>query len=113
MRAKVGWAVTFALTFIILGGGLAFERWREAQSLAGKVQWLDLNDANTCESLFGLVGSKQAWAHILVYPDVGPCFLYVFYGMYDAIFQSFCYWLMSALSNKPNTMYALPPTPPH
>jgi len=37
---------------------------------------------------------------------IGPCFLYVFYGMYDAVFQSLCYWAMGALSNDPATMYA-------
>lgn len=35
---------------------------------------------------------------------VGPCFLYIFYGMYDAAFQSLCYWAMGALSNDPATM---------
>ncbi|KAG0296307.1 hypothetical protein BGZ98_001020 [Dissophora globulifera] len=30
---------------------------------------------------------------------VGPLFLYIFYGLNDAAWQTFCYWLMGALSN--------------
>ncbi|KAF9971903.1 hypothetical protein BGZ65_010134 [Modicella reniformis] len=30
---------------------------------------------------------------------VGPLFLYVFYGLNDAAWQTYCYWLMGALSN--------------
>ena len=33
--------------------------------------------------------------------SVGPILLYVFYGAYDAFWQSFCYWLMGARSNSP------------
>ncbi|KAJ1983086.1 hypothetical protein H4R33_004899 [Dimargaris cristalligena] len=29
----------------------------------------------------------------------GPFFLYLFYGMMDAVFQAYCYWLMGTLSN--------------
>ncbi len=32
---------------------------------------------------------------------VGPCFLYIFYGMYDAFWQGFTYWLLGALCNTP------------
>ena len=34
----------------------------------------------------------------------GPCFVYIFYGMYDVIFESLCYWAMGALSNDPEVM---------
>ncbi|KAF8938504.1 major facilitator superfamily domain-containing protein [Dissophora ornata] len=30
---------------------------------------------------------------------VGPLFLYIFYGLNDAAWQTYCYWLMGALSN--------------
>ncbi|KAG0337167.1 hypothetical protein BG000_005737 [Podila horticola] len=30
---------------------------------------------------------------------VGPLFLYMFYGLNDAAWQTYCYWLMGALSN--------------
>ncbi|KAF9186469.1 hypothetical protein BGZ51_001997 [Haplosporangium sp. Z 767] len=30
---------------------------------------------------------------------VGPLFLYLFYGLNDAAWQTYCYWLMGALSN--------------
>ncbi|KMU76694.1 hypothetical protein CISG_05837 [Coccidioides immitis RMSCC 3703] len=31
---------------------------------------------------------------------VGPIFLYFFYGAYDALWQSFCYWLIGTMSNS-------------
>ena len=31
----------------------------------------------------------------------GPCFLYIFYGMYDAFWQGYTYWLLGALCNTP------------
>ncbi|KAF9897900.1 hypothetical protein BX616_004792 [Lobosporangium transversale] len=30
---------------------------------------------------------------------IGPLFLYIFYGLNDAAWQTYCYWLMGALSN--------------
>ncbi|KAG9067764.1 hypothetical protein KI688_011351 [Linnemannia hyalina] len=30
---------------------------------------------------------------------VGPLFLYMFYGLNDAVWQTYCYWLMGVLSN--------------
>ncbi|KAG0304632.1 hypothetical protein BGZ97_001392 [Linnemannia gamsii] len=30
---------------------------------------------------------------------IGPLFLYIFYGLGDAAWQTYCYWLMGALSN--------------
>ncbi|KMU88769.1 hypothetical protein CIHG_06437 [Coccidioides immitis H538.4] len=34
------------------------------------------------------------------YIAVGPIFLYFFYGAYDALWQSFCYWLIGTMSNS-------------
>ncbi|THH13136.1 hypothetical protein EW146_g7055 [Bondarzewia mesenterica] len=79
-RAKLGWVITFTMTMSIYGGGYAFQKWANAK---GKMNWLDFSDASEF---------------------VGPCFLYVFYGMYDAVFQSLCYWAMGALSNDPGTI---------
>ncbi|EDK43990.1 hypothetical protein LELG_02169 [Lodderomyces elongisporus NRRL YB-4239] len=32
---------------------------------------------------------------------VGPVFLYIFYGLYDAIFQTYVLWTLGAMSNNP------------
>ncbi|KIJ24610.1 hypothetical protein M422DRAFT_39088 [Sphaerobolus stellatus SS14] len=78
-RAKVGWVITFVLTFAIYGGGFAFQKWTNQRPK----NFLDFSNVSEF---------------------VGPCFLYIFYGMYDAIFQSLCYWTMGALSNNPHTI---------
>lgn len=31
---------------------------------------------------------------------VGPMFLYIFYGLYDAAWQTSIYWFMGAMSNN-------------
>ena len=35
---------------------------------------------------------------------VGNLFLYMFYGLLDATFQTYAYWLMGALSNEPRKL---------
>ncbi|GKT93009.1 MFS transporter [Colletotrichum tofieldiae] len=32
--------------------------------------------------------------------STGPIFLYIFYGAYDSLWQSYCYWLMGTQSNS-------------
>ncbi|RKP28067.1 major facilitator superfamily domain-containing protein [Syncephalis pseudoplumigaleata] len=34
----------------------------------------------------------------------GPIVLYTFYGLLDAILQSWCYWIMGALTNEPSVL---------
>ncbi|KAG0224892.1 hypothetical protein BGW41_004921 [Actinomortierella wolfii] len=46
--------------------------------------------------------TKQTPGHdyeVLKADYVGPLFLYMFYGLNDAAWQTYCYWLMGALSN--------------
>jgi len=83
MRAKIGWGIVFVLTMVIWGGGYAFQVWYNQMHLIHEVGWLDFDDAKAF---------------------VGPCFLYFFYGFYDACFQSICYWAMGSLSNSPLTL---------
>ncbi|KIJ50116.1 hypothetical protein M422DRAFT_245919 [Sphaerobolus stellatus SS14] len=78
-RAKLGWVIAFVLTFAIYGGGFAFQKWADQRPKS----FLDFSDVSEF---------------------VGPCFLYICYGMYDALFQSLCYWTMGALSNDPYTI---------
>jgi len=79
-RARVAWCFLFTTGMGIWGGGYAFQKWFDHRMA---------------------MGFKQT---IIDYTDsvsVGPMFLYIFYGCYDAFWQSFCYWLVGASSNSP------------
>lgn len=78
-RAKVAWAALFVLTFAIWGGGYAFQR----------TYTRDLVSADTY--------TKLDWTDS---GYVGPMFLYMFYGFYDAAWQTTVYWFMGAISNN-------------
>ncbi|OKL60714.1 hypothetical protein UA08_03984 [Talaromyces atroroseus] len=75
-RARVGWIFLFVTGICIWGGGYAFQKW---SSNRNRKQDIDFT-----------------WSSI----SVGPMFLYIFYGTYDAFWQSFCYWLIGAQSNS-------------
>ncbi|KAE8146376.1 major facilitator superfamily domain-containing protein [Aspergillus avenaceus] len=78
MRAKINFALLFALTLGIWGGGYAFQkRYTRAQTDANQV--------------------KMDWTSK---GYVGPMFLYMFYGFYDAVFQTCAYWFMGSLTNN-------------
>ena len=40
-------------------------------------------------------------------PFVGPCFLYLFSGFMDAVWQCFTYWVMGSVSNDLSTLAVL------
>lgn len=79
-RARLNWLFLFVTGMAIWGGGYAFQLWYDRRVAEGKKQDVDFTDSSI---------------------SVGPMFLYIFYGMYDAFWQSFCYWLMGAQSNSP------------
>ncbi|PYH76972.1 hypothetical protein BO82DRAFT_406582 [Aspergillus uvarum CBS 121591] len=61
-----------------LDGGYAFQRGVDSQGAdSPRVDYLD--------------GSRY----------LGPMFLYFFYGVYDSFWQSYCYWMIGALSSSP------------
>lgn len=70
-RAKVAWVVMFVLTFAIWGGGYVFQR---------KYTRKDTERKNHFEYDWNTPGY------------VGPMFLYMFYGFYDAAWQTCVYW---------------------
>ncbi|KAJ6008276.1 MFS general substrate transporter [Penicillium herquei] len=80
IRARVAWVFLFATGMAIWGGGYAFQKWSSARMAQGLKQDIDYTDSPT---------------------SIGPIFLYIFYGAYDAFWQSFCYWLVGARSNSP------------
>jgi hypothetical protein len=79
-RAKVAWIFLFVTGLAIWGGGYSFQVWSTNRINSGLKQDIDFS-----------------WSSI----SVGPIFLYIFYGAYDAFWQSFCYWLIGARSNSP------------
>jgi hypothetical protein len=71
LRARIAWAVLFALTMAIWGGGYAFQKRYTREEAATKgFQVMDW--------------TTPGYA--------GPMFLYMFYGFYDAAFQTCVYW---------------------
>jgi hypothetical protein len=67
MRAKLIFVLLFVLTMAIWGGGYAFQKKYTRDSVTPTMDW-----------------SSSGY--------VGPMFLYMFYGFYDASFQTFSYW---------------------
>ncbi|KAJ5316512.1 hypothetical protein PENANT_c019G04851 [Penicillium antarcticum] len=80
MRARVAWVFLFVTGMAVWGGGYVFQKWSDRRLERGLKQDIDYTDSDI---------------------SVGPIFLYIFYGAYDAFWQSFCYWLMGAQSNSP------------
>jgi MFS family permease len=82
-RARISIVSLFALTFIIWGSGYAWQRQQVSREVAAaqeeseKVDWED--------------GGKKF---------IGPMFLYLFYGLFDAVWQTSVYWYMGALTNS-------------
>jgi len=78
IRAKASFVVLFILTFAIWGGGYAWQRKQVAREVVEskeveyqRVDWTD--------------GGERY---------IGPMFLYMFYGFYDAAWQTCIYWLV-------------------
>ena len=86
-RARVGWVLLFVSGMIIWGGGYGFQKWSDAFH-----KWADHYSTPLEVKYIDFTQSR-------IY--TGPTFLYMFYGMYDAFWQAFCYWLMGAQSNSP------------
>ncbi|EOO01196.1 putative unc93-like protein [Phaeoacremonium minimum UCRPA7] len=79
-RAKIGWAILFITGMAIWGGGYKFQIWEDWRLEHGHKQDIDYK----AHSVF-----------------LGPMFLYFFYGVYDAFWQSYCYWIIGAQSHSP------------
>ena len=79
MRAKIALVVLFTLTMTIWGGGYAFQR--------------NYNRAETVAVNF----VKMDWTTT---GYIGPMFLYIFYGFFDAAWQTCVYWFIGSLSNN-------------
>ncbi|KAL3685999.1 hypothetical protein R1sor_004021 [Riccia sorocarpa] len=81
-RAEIGLVVLLILTTTTWGGGYAFQRSFTRRSVFLLEQKIDLKD------------SRQF---------AGPVTLYTCYGFFDAFWQTYCYWIMGALTNDTRT----------
>lgn len=78
-RAKAFHIFVFVITMAIWGGGYDFQKqFTRAESESGDVEAMDWTDG----------------------AYIGPMFLYMFYGIFDAIWQTYVYWLLGALTNS-------------
>jgi hypothetical protein len=79
LRARIAWVVLLALTMGIWGGGYVFQKGYTRESSSPKsfhrTDWSDPG-------------------------YIGPMFLYMSYGFYDAAFQTCVYWYMGSLTNN-------------
>jgi MFS family permease len=84
IRARASFVALFVLTMVIWGGGWAWQKQQVGRDVTEAkdttyvtVDWTD--------------GGKLF---------IGPMFLYMFYGFFDAAWQTCIYWYMGALSNS-------------
>lgn len=77
-RAWLGWAIVFAVMWAVWGGSFDVQKSYTRASVLNESDRIDFTDR-----------SKY----------VGYCFLYIFSGVLDAIWQNLAYWLIGACSN--------------
>ncbi|KAI8625507.1 MFS general substrate transporter [Xylariaceae sp. FL1651] len=82
IRAKAALVSLFILTFVIWGGGYAFEKDQLPREIT----------SNPDYEKYKLDWTSPGY--------LGPAFLYIFYGFYDACWQTSIYWWMGAISNS-------------
>jgi hypothetical protein len=92
VRAKACLVMLFVATMAIYGGGYAWQK--------GYDRW----DVNTAvDSITGLPinpNSFKPWDW-QTKGYVGPMFLYIFYGLYDSLWQCSVYWFVTQSLNPP------------
>jgi MFS family permease len=79
VRAKASFVALFSLTFIIWGGGYA---WQKDQATREEVE-----DENSGHTRYDWNDGGKLY--------IGPLFLYMFYGFFDAAWQTCIYWYVS------------------
>lgn len=79
-RALIGWAILFATGMAVWGAGYKFQVWADDRLAHGLKQDIDYKQSRLA---------------------AGPMLLYFFYGAYDALFQSYIYWIIGAQSHSP------------
>jgi hypothetical protein len=81
IRAKGALFALFLTTMVIWGGGYAYQSKQDERSITSVKGYvgMDFNDSGY----------------------VGPMFLYMFYGFYDAAWQTSIYWYVLAIKSHP------------
>ncbi|CAK4031942.1 MFS general substrate transporter [Lecanosticta acicola] len=88
-RAKMVWGALFVLTFAIWGGGYAFQT---GYTRAGYDAAVEAATAGGGTYNGGIDWTEGRY--------IGPMFLFMFYGFYDAAWQTAVYWFMGAITNN-------------
>ncbi|KAL2168394.1 hypothetical protein VTG60DRAFT_7307 [Thermothelomyces hinnuleus] len=82
VRAKASFIALFSFLFIIWGGGYAWQKQQAPREVTEDKNFVGYDWTD---------GGKLY---------IGPMFLYMFYGFFDAAWQTCIYWYMGALSNS-------------
>ncbi|KAJ6472643.1 MFS general substrate transporter [Mycena vulgaris] len=84
VRAFTGWGIVFGIVFVVHIWGYEYQKTYTRASLAliDPVDRIDFSDKEY----------------------VGKVFLYVFFGILDAMWQTTVYWMMGAMSNDPSKL---------
>jgi len=82
VRAKAAWGMLMVMTMVIWGGGYAYAKTYTRADV----------DKDIHPEFQPTDWQTPGY--------VGPMFLYIFYGFYDALWQATVYWFMGALSNS-------------
>ncbi|KAF9427731.1 hypothetical protein BGZ94_004302 [Podila epigama] len=92
-RARYGLILLAVILAGTWAGGLIFQaRWGPQNAIFKEGEWVkDDNDYLNID----LVNNTSDY--------IGPFILYFFYGVVDAMYQGYSYWLMGALTNDTNT----------
>jgi MFS family permease len=86
IRAKVNFIALTLLTFAVWGGGWAWQSKQVTRAVA------EAKDAQGNPTYHTIDWTASGY--------IGPMFLYIFYGFFDAAWQTSIYWYMGALSNS-------------
>ncbi|EON95631.1 putative major facilitator superfamily transporter protein [Phaeoacremonium minimum UCRPA7] len=89
VRARIAFGALVTLTFVVWGGGWAWQKQQPTREVVEAVD-ADGNPTYTGRADWTDGGKKF----------IGPMFLYIFMGFFDAAWQTCIYWYMGALSNS-------------
>jgi hypothetical protein len=85
IRAKISLGILLVVTMVVWGGGYAWQAKQVSRAVASTDEYKE-NELIDWED----TGSRF----------LGPMFLYFFYGLFDAVWQTMIYWYMGAISNS-------------
>lgn len=78
VRARIGYVVLFVTSLAVWGGGYAYQKGVTRENV------VSISPVDFTESRY-----------------FGPMFLYICYGAFDAVFQSYIFWILGTFSNDP------------